>query len=305
MADMERRFDSADEAIRGICRDLLLSGERAAPRGKATREITPYSFVLTRPRARRISLPARGWNEALAVGELCWHLSASDEVGFIGYYAKAWADFSDDGRSIKGSCYGKKLFGGAEGPSKWDLAKRELQQDPVSRRALVTIGDTIADLGCGGRDIPCVSAIQFLLRRGALHCIAFMRSNDVIWGLSYDLFLLTMLQERMACELGVRLGTYAHVAASMHIYDSFLPMAEEIIASPASEPAPAMPRMEALDQLQDFLDLEKMLRLGVGGSGNGPARLHPYWRQLAAPLVALHERRWGRSQSRDQVLCGH
>jgi len=122
-------FSSADQVLAAVCRHLIRAGCRVAPRGMRTIEASPLAFVLKNPRARRIDIPARHWNEALAIGELCWHLSASDDVKFISYYAKEWARFSEDGVHITGSCYGKRIFGPATekgAPSQWETRKNRI-----------------------------------------------------------------------------------------------------------------------------------------------------------------------------------
>jgi thymidylate synthase len=45
-----------------------------------------------------------------------------------------------------------------------------------------------------------------------------MRSNDAYVGLPYDIFLFTSLQELMASELDIEIGTYYHSVNSLHIY---------------------------------------------------------------------------------------
>ena len=52
-------------------------------------------------------------------------------------------------------------------------------------------------------DLPCTRTIQFLLRSGHVDAVVYMRSNDAIWGLPYDIFLFTMLQEMLAVELAL------------------------------------------------------------------------------------------------------
>ena len=45
-----------------------------------------------------------------------------------------------------------------------------------------------------------------------------MRSNDVWFGLPYDIVYFTFLQKYIAYRLGVRYGTYTHFVGSMHMY---------------------------------------------------------------------------------------
>jgi hypothetical protein len=80
----------------------------------------------------------------------------------------------------------------------------ELLKDHDSRRALVLINranDQIYAVDHGSKDVPCTLSLQFFVRDNKLHLHAHMRSNDVFWGLTYDLFSFTMLQEVMMLEL--------------------------------------------------------------------------------------------------------
>jgi len=296
-------YKSADDALIAICQLLLRDGRNVAPRGLPTLELAPFAFVLENPRARRIGVPARRWNEALAVGELCWHLSASDDARFISYYAREWSRFSENG-IIEGSCYGKKIFGPSHatgGRSQWDLVKSELRRDPKSRRAVLTTLDAPSELTPTSKDVACLTSVQFLLRSGKLDCIATMRSNDVIWGLCYDLYLITMLQELLAWDLGAQLGAYTHVAGSMHVYDRFVPMAEKIASTRSGTAAAAMPPMVDVPAKQAFLEVEHALRMNLGDCSKKMAALPPYWRALTEPLWQLHEKRHQESHA---ILTG-
>jgi thymidylate synthase len=166
----------------------------------------------------------------LAIGELCWHLSGSDDLSAIAYYAPRWREFSDDGSRVVGSCYGKHVFGknGSE-VSQWDRVIQLLAIDPTSRRALLTFHE--APITAHAKDIACATAMQFFVRNNALDAIVYMRSNDVIRGLPYDILLFTMLQELMAATLGVEVGKYYHICGSLHLYERHYRLAEKIVTS--------------------------------------------------------------------------
>lgn len=281
-----------DEALVSILTMLMESGEDASPRGYRTKETLGYAFRLENPRARRIHIPERRWSEALAIGEFCWHTSGSDDVKFIAYYASKWADFAE-GESIWGSCYGKKIFGtGPAGVSQWEGIRYILREDPSSRRAVLTLLPSAAPTNILRNDVACISTIQFLLRDSRLNCITTMRSNDVIWGTCYDVFLATMLQEMLALDLGVELGWYQHSCGSIHLYEDFFKMAQEIVAArsiPASEP---MPPMADLYALPDFLKIEAGLRNGQPAAAASVHTLPSYWGELAEPLLGLAAKKY-------------
>ena len=62
-------------------------------------------------------------------------------------------------------------------------------------------------------------ALQFFIRDDKLQLVANMRSSDLVLGISYDVPAFTFLQELMARELGIEVGTYIHVSNSLHVYE--------------------------------------------------------------------------------------
>ena len=279
-------FDSMDESLLSVLRHLLRDGEEVAPRRIKTRELTGYTFRLSNPRARRIALPARAWKESLAVGEFCWHLAGSDSVDFVAYYAPVWQRFSEDGARITSSCYGRRIFGGAS-PTQWDRAHNALSYDAATRRAVLNLADAAAN-PVSAVDVSCITSIQFLLRDDRLDCITTMRSCDVIWGLCYDVYFCTMLQELMASRLGTEVGWYQHAAGSLHLYEHMMPMATEIVAEGLIARADPMPPLTMPESVPAFLAAEAALRERRPEATAKLQALPPYWRMLASPLEKLH-----------------
>ncbi|HVW30405.1 MAG TPA: thymidylate synthase [Polyangiaceae bacterium] len=277
-------FESMDEVQRWLFSALLERGAEVSPRGQTTLELTPLVFSLARPRNRCIASSARRWNMALAVGEFSWHMSASDDVDFVAYYMKRWRQFVDEPTRVRGGCYGRRVFGRDHGrTSQWDLVLRLLEQDPDTRRAVLCFHDSSSVLDLNTKDVSCACTLQFLLRRGRLHAIGHMRSNDAVWGLPYDVFFHTMLQELAAAHLGVELGSYTHMAGSMHIYAKHLAMAREVVASRV-EPTAEMTPMDSPLPLQAFLACEHEVRT----SGKIPAEsatLSKFWLSLLDVVV--------------------
>src|SRR6266581_1097123 len=83
-------FDSLDEVQSWVLSILLTEGRPAQPRGLNTLEVVSAAFTLRYPRRRCITNPQRRWSIPYALGEFCWHVSASNELSFIEYYAKQW-----------------------------------------------------------------------------------------------------------------------------------------------------------------------------------------------------------------------
>lgn len=254
----------------------------SSPRGMTTREVVGATLTIENPRRRCIMSRARKWSLPLAVGEFCWHLSGSDDLSFIAYYAARWREFSENKSTILGSCYGKRVFGRSKKKaSQWDLLVELLSKDLMSRRAILNFSQRAEDaLDPNSLDVACASTLQFVIRDGAVHAIAYMRSNDVVWGLSYDIFFFTMLQELLASTLGLELGIYQHVTGSLHIYERHIPLAHAILASERLEPF-EMPRMESIESIESFLRAEASVRNNYEFV---KPRLPPYWEGLLSVL---------------------
>lgn len=264
-----------DDSLELIYRDLMdrlvhHPEYESAPRGKAIREGIGAHFVLTDPRNRLILSPARAVNYGFAVGELCWYLRGATDLETMLYYNRRMGQFSDDGRTIN-SAYGAKLFNGTEVvDGQWDFCVRELAKDPDSRRAVMHINqpsDLRRAVAFGSKDVPCTMSIQLLIRNRRLHMHVLMRSNDLVWGVPYDVFSFTCLQEAFLYSLraaGVPvddLGHYHHTAGSLHIYDTHYGMAEEVSKEAGGGPPPMSPF--TLDGLQVLAeDWEPRIRRG-------------------------------------------
>jgi len=68
-------------------------------------------------------------------------------------------------------------------------------------------------------DPACMQSIQYFIRDDKLHCKILFRSNDLPEAFFYNAFALIRLQERIAAELEVGVGTYTHRSNSMHCYE--------------------------------------------------------------------------------------
>ena len=93
---------------------------------------------------------------------------------------------------------------------------RELRRDPNSRRAVIDVRRT-SDISLD--DPPCLQHIQFMVRGGKLNMTALFRSNDACKATFMNAYALICLQEEIAGELGVEVGTYTHIANSFHAYE--------------------------------------------------------------------------------------
>lgn len=97
-----------------------------------------------------------------------------------------------------------------------DWVISELKRNPSSRRACISIR---TDEDEGSDDPACWQHVQFMIRDGKLDMKVMFRSNDACKASFMNMFALICLQERVAHELGVEVGTYTHRANSFHCYE--------------------------------------------------------------------------------------
>ena len=93
----------------------------------------------------------------------------------------------------------------------------ELKRNPYSRRAVIIIRNVGID--AGNADPACLQHIQYFIRGNELDCDVLFRSNDACKATFMNAFALIKLQEKIASELGVDVGTYTHRANSFHCYE--------------------------------------------------------------------------------------
>lgn len=194
------------------------SGMRMPSRvGDVVGEVINATTVIRKPREGLVDTPLRKLSTRYALGELLWYLSGSNKLADIKPYSKFWEALSDDGVTLN-SAYGYRIFK-QFGFDQWEHAKNLLIKDGFSRQAVIHIKNASNVIT---KDTPCTVALQYQIRENQLFATTYMRSNDIWLGFPYDVFSFTSLQVMMAMELGVEVGTYTHIAGSLHLYEGSL-----------------------------------------------------------------------------------
>ena len=208
------------EIYKGL-RSKMLCAPFVSPRGKLTKELLFQSIELTNPRSRIMFHEKRKYNIAFNCAEFIEMVNGSNSVQNLHFFNKNIAAFSDDGSTFHGA-YGPRV-------AKW-LPKivEKLKSDKDSRQAVLNIYEAHDGLCDVTKDVPCTLSLQYLVRNDKLYAFTSMRSNDLFWGLQYDLFNFTMIQELLANEIGIDVGSYYHVAGSLHVYEEFFEMLDVI-----------------------------------------------------------------------------
>lgn len=249
---------SATEVFTDACAAVLREGAPICPRGLVTKEVMGAHLRLTDPRRRFVDVPpARVLNPAFAVAEAVWILSGSDDP-WIYDFNRALADYADGG--VLRGAYGPRLRRWNGEVDQLDEVRRQLTDDPDSRRAVVTLYDPQRD-HAGHRDVPCTPAYRFYLRGGRLAMHTTMRSQDLWLGFPYDVFTATLIQELLAGWLAVPVGDYHHHIDSLHLYAGNTDDAETATRSDST--TDDVSTMEPL--VADWADLDDVLHLVIAG----------------------------------------
>ena len=228
---MEIRGNSADEVYYKTLKALIAAGHVVSPRNEQTLEVIGAHLIINQPWRNIITLPDRKLSYPFMVAEAAWMLTGSNDLRMIQPYNNRIAAYSDDGDVLKGA-YGPKLI------EQLPYVIETLKIDPSSRQAVLTIWRERPRVS---KDIPCTIMMQFFVRdtqqvRGrTLDMVVYMRSNDAWWGMPYDIFSFTMIQQYVAQKLNAEIGEYHHMVGSLHLYDKHVIEASKLVAPDLSE----------------------------------------------------------------------
>lgn len=232
--------NSINELYADLCHLIMRSPDfESAPRGMKIKECLNTTLVLNNPELSMITIPEKKFSKKYLAGEFAFYFSGSKNLNFINKYSKFWNKCSDDGETVN-SCYGRILMYEKNGDpyiDNFSYAYKQLMKDKYSRKAVMTIYRSHKNNVLDSNDNPCTMYLQFFIRSDKLHLHTYMRSNDIWFGLPYDIPFFTMLQLRMFSWLKesgldyLKLGHYYHNVGSLHMYGRDADKIEEVINS--------------------------------------------------------------------------
>lgn len=286
-----------DDVMRRVIEEVLERGTQISPTKGPAWELTGVLLELRNPRAR-LSLTVTRGRPYSCLGELCWYLAKRNDVEFISYYIPAYRDYAN-GNKIYGG-YGPRLFEW-KGIDQVENIKRILHRKPYTRQAVIQLFDA-NDIANPHNDVPCTCTLQFMVRDDKLQMFTNMRSNDVYWGLPHDIFSFTMLQELVARNLSIEMGTYKHAVGSLHLYDKDIDTAKKFLDEgwqSTKTPMPSMPSDNPQPALELFLKAESEIRKAGKFDAGKLISIDSYWMDLILLLQVF--RHW-KYRQRDQIL---
>jgi thymidylate synthase len=304
MAEAYLSGKTLDDVMRSVIEEILSHGDRIYPTkggGSGAVEVTGVLLEVTDPRSRLSRTETRG-KPYSCLGELCWYLARTNDLGFISYYIPVYKQYAD-GDEIFGG-YGPRLFNW-RGLNQLGNVTDVLRKKPFSRRAVIQLFDR-HDIVEKHEDIPCTSTLQFMIRHNKLHMFTNMRSNDALWGLPHDVFCFTMLQEIVARSLAVELGTYKHAVGSLHLYVKSLDDARRFLDEgwqSTETPMPTMPTGDPWPSIDLLLQAESSIRSARPFDDGILGDVNPYWADLIRLLQVFRSKK-GKDSERIKELRG-
>ena len=228
----------ADDIYYAVFQTIKHRGKRYYPRGKSCIEIRPMTVSIGAPESGIYTGVSRRLNYSFwAIETLCYMAGIEPHLHALLVCAsnKNMAMTLNPLTNVFDGNYCTAFNKGL--PRVYD----ELSKDPQSRRAIISLWSIDQDMS--SLDIPCTTTIQFMADRFMdagdmfLSVSTYMRSNDINWGLPYDMGAFCALQMLMAGALDWDYGWYHHTTGSMHYYEVGNDQGEKppMIASPDDE----------------------------------------------------------------------
>ena len=250
---------------------IIIHGEKVARKDvkRNIKELVSYKFELQNPRDRLLFDETRPLNIFQCIGHFLWITQGNFNLEAIEYYVPRAKDYSSDGIKVIGA-YGPRLFG-IQHLNQMEHILRVLDEDPSKRRAVASVYLPQFDQhGLPHEEIPCTLNLQYLIRQNQVQSVIYMRSQDALKVLPYDLFIFTMLQEYVQNRLKPKydqfeLGKYNHFSGSFHVYETDLDVAKKIVSNTktSSFQMPPMPHSKLHFKLRDMNKFESIVRTKV------------------------------------------
>lgn len=195
-----------------------------SPRGLKQKELTNVELKLIVPENNLFKNEIRSPNLNYLYGELYWYFSGSNKLNDISKYSKFWNNISNDDGTVN-SAYGHLLFKdrNEHGITEWGWALNSLIKDKDTRQAIIRFNKPKHSYH-NNKDFVCTLTGIFQIRNNCLNFTTTMRSQDMWYGLPYDMPFFSLLQQQMRLHLlpyypELKIGFYNHYIISAHIYE--------------------------------------------------------------------------------------
>ena len=208
-----------------------------SPRGMKIYEVTNAALVIQDPRYSLYENERRSSQFKYIAGELVWYFTGRKDTEFITKFAKFWEQIANKDGSVN-SAYGNLIFNEYNDHyyNQYMWALESLIKDKDSRQAILHFNKPSHQWN-GNKDFVCTLNGVFQIRDNKLNFTIDMRSNDLILGTATDVAFFCLLQEQMYQHLrphypDLEMGTYTHIAHSLHIYERHFDLIDEMLMHP-------------------------------------------------------------------------
>ena len=213
---MENRFKNANEVFKYYKWVIKDHGVQFDD----TQALFNIGFEIENPMDNLIDDKDRNWKWDYAEAEWQWYLSGQNNINILGeLYGKIpeiWKRMADKEGYVN-SNYGWQWKRNNQLDEVIDL----LKTNPRTRQAAISIYDRKEGY-MYNNDTPCTYAVQFTIVGQKLNMCVTMRSNDLWYGFCNDQYCFSKLQELVATETGLLIGSYYHFAHNLHLYDNII-----------------------------------------------------------------------------------
>jgi Thymidylate synthase len=294
--------------------DAELEGSRNGPVWVAP---CPVTTVYLNPTQRVLFSAERDANPFFHLFEALWMLSGRNDVAYPHHYAPMML-YSDDAETLNGA-YGYR-WRSHFGYDQLEVIIAELRANPASRRCVLSMWDG-TDHGVenansvdyegdlkraisGGKDVPCNTHVYFRANDGLLDMTVCNRSNDAVWGAyGANAVHFSVLQEYIALNAGLGVGTYCQVANNFHVYaerpdvqrlmeasnKGGQPLNDDRYAAAPTLAPRVVPLVGPGDALKDFdADLERFMALPRSEPAPRDNWLTTFFFTVVAPMHRAH-----------------
>ena len=231
---MEINVRNANEMFQEMFWKFKTSGVKTESRnGPVVRIPEPVLTRVRKPAERVLFHKSRNANHIFHLMESIWILAGRNDVSFLQHFNSKIGQYSDDGE-VFNAAYGHRLRSHFGRDQLVDVIL-SLRNDAKTRQAVLQLWDP-ADLIKATKDKACNTQLIFEIVNNKLNMCVINRSNDAWYGYSgANIVHFTILQEFVACSVGVELGEYRTFSTNLHLYTELYDALEYIECPPDSD----------------------------------------------------------------------
>ena len=219
--------NNVNELFINISKEMVNNSHENSPRGLKTWELNDAWLEIEDTEDPIVSLESRKLDNDYLVKEMRWYYSGSLYAKDISEYASMWDKLKDSNGTINSNYGFLTMVQKWAGKSQLEWCVDSLIKDPNTRQAVMNYNQPIHKYN-DVKDFVCTISQTFIKRDGKLETIVLMRSNDLVYGLSYDIPWFSAMHKKVSELTGIPLGKYNHYDTSLHVYERHFNMVKEM-----------------------------------------------------------------------------